>query len=156
MFYVSTTPGLRLQQKAEWVNINFERKDLNSLQKSQSLLSMILEKLDFSFALNLRKQKVTDFSFISLTHNLVLCLQITTDRRCKFFHIVSTMAYQTMTSPPPWYLAPPNSHTQTLIIPESIIMKCFRLLLEIKNQEVSLSISRHKGILNKHLCKNSF
>ena len=74
LFYVSTTPGLRLQQKAEWVNIKFERKDLNSLQKSQSLLSMILEKLDFSFALNLRKQKVTDFSFISLTHNLVLCL----------------------------------------------------------------------------------
>ena len=34
LFYVSTTPWLRLQQEAEWVNINFERGDLNFTQKN--------------------------------------------------------------------------------------------------------------------------
>ena len=29
-------------------------------------------------------------------------------------------------------------------------------LLEIKKQEVTLSISHHKRILKKHLCKNFF
>ena len=57
---------------------------------------MILEKFVFSFAFNLRKQNLTDFSLISLTQNSVLCLS------------------------------------------------------------VSLSILRHKGILNKHLGKNLF
>ena len=34
LFYVSTTPLLRLRKEAERVNINFERRDLNSPQKS--------------------------------------------------------------------------------------------------------------------------
>ena len=57
---------------------------------------MILEKFAFAFAFNLRKQNVTDFSFISLTQNFVLHLYITTVRHCKFLHIVSTVAYPTM------------------------------------------------------------
>ena len=56
---------------------------------------MILEKFAFSFAFDLRKQNVTDFSFISLTQNFLLCPQIITARQCKFLHIVSTVAYQT-------------------------------------------------------------
>ena len=34
---------------------------------------MTLEKFAFSFAINLRKQNETDFSFTSLTQNFVLC-----------------------------------------------------------------------------------
>ena len=37
LFYVSTTPWLRLQQEAEWENINFERRNLNSPQKCHPL-----------------------------------------------------------------------------------------------------------------------
>ena len=33
-FYVSTKPWLRRQQEADWVNINFDRRDLNFPQKS--------------------------------------------------------------------------------------------------------------------------
>ena len=33
LFYVSTTPWLQLQQEAEWLNINFERRNLNSPKK---------------------------------------------------------------------------------------------------------------------------
>ena len=73
LFYISTTPWLRLQQEAEWVNINFETRDLNSPQKSHPP-PMILEKLAFVFVFNLRKQNVTDFSFILFTQNFVLCL----------------------------------------------------------------------------------
>ena len=64
----------QLQQEAEWVNINFERKDLNFPQKREVTLPppVILDKIAFSFAFNLRKQNVTDFSLISLTQNLVL------------------------------------------------------------------------------------
>ena len=57
---------------------------------------MILEKIAFSFAFNLRKQNVTDLSFISFTQNFVLCHQITTARHCKSLHIVSKVAYQTL------------------------------------------------------------
>ena len=35
---------------------------------------MILEKFAFSFAFNLKKQNVTDFSFIFLTQNCVVPL----------------------------------------------------------------------------------
>ena len=59
---------------------------------------MILEKFAFSIAFNLRKQNLTNFSFISFTQNVVLCLY----------------------------------------------------------QFASLPISRHKGILKKHLGKNFF
>ena len=60
MFYVSTTPWLRRQQESEWVNINFERRDLNSPQKSHLSL-MILGKFAFVFAFSLGKQNVTGF-----------------------------------------------------------------------------------------------
>ena len=62
-----------LNCSAEWVNINFERNDLNFPQKSHP-----------------------DFSFLSLTQNFMLCLLITTARHRKFLHIVSTVVYQTM------------------------------------------------------------
>ena len=79
LFYISTTPCLWLQQEAKWVNIiNFERRDLNSLQKGHHLPlplppSMILEKFAFSFTFNLTKQNVIDSYFISFTQNFVLC-----------------------------------------------------------------------------------
>ena len=73
LFYVPTTPWLRVQDEAGWVNINFERRDLNSPRKSHPL-SMILERFAFYFAFDLRKQNVTDFSLISSTQNCVLCL----------------------------------------------------------------------------------
>ena len=50
----------------------------------------------FSFAFNLRNQNVTDFSFIYLTQNFLLCHYISTARHCTFLHIVPTVAYQTM------------------------------------------------------------
>ena len=73
LFCFSTTPWLRLQHEAECVNINFERRDLNSPRKSHPL-PMILKKFAFYFAFDLRKQNVTDFSFISSTQNFALCL----------------------------------------------------------------------------------
>ena len=73
LFYVSANPWLWLQKEAEWVNITFERRDPNSHGKV-TLPLMILEKFAFSFAPNLRKQNVTDFSFISFIQNFVLCL----------------------------------------------------------------------------------
>ena len=69
--YVAATPWLWLQQDAEWININFWRWDLNSLHKNHPP-PMILEKFVFSFVFNLRKQNVTDFSFIFLTQGFVL------------------------------------------------------------------------------------
>ena len=42
---------------------------------------MIWKKFSFLFAFNLRKRNITDFSFISLTQNFVLCLQIITARQ---------------------------------------------------------------------------
>ena len=62
-----------LNCSAEWVNINFERNDLNFPQKSHP-----------------------DFSFLSLTQNFMLCHLITTAMHWKFLHIVSTVAYQIM------------------------------------------------------------
>ena len=67
-----SNPWLPLQQEAEWVNINFERRHLNFPQKSHPPPT-ILEKIAFSFALNLRKQNMTGFYFMSLTQNIVLC-----------------------------------------------------------------------------------
>ena len=51
-----------------WVNINFERRELNSPHKIHAPPPMILEKF------NLRKQNATDFSFISLTQKFAMCL----------------------------------------------------------------------------------
>ena len=53
---------------------------------------MILKKFAFSFAFNLRKQNVTDFTFTSFKQNFVMRPKITTARHCKFLHIASTMA----------------------------------------------------------------
>ena len=46
-----------------WVNINFEKRFLNSPRKGHPPPDGNLEKFAFSFAFNLRKQNVTDFSF---------------------------------------------------------------------------------------------
>ena len=73
LFYVSTNPLVRLQQEDEWFNINFEKRDLNSPQKSHSP-PMILDEVVFSFAFDLRKQNAIDFSFISVAQNVVLHL----------------------------------------------------------------------------------
>ena len=86
---------------------------------------MILEKLAVSFAFNLRRQHVTDFSFISLNQKFVLRLKVTIPRHCKFPHIVSAVAYQAMvTHQCPLPLPPPlldiYSHIQKQIIPECI------------------------------------
>ena len=94
MLHVSITPWLRLQQEAKWVNINFERRDLNFLQKIHLPL-MILEKFAFSFAFNLRKQNVTDSSFTPLKQTLC-CTRKLLLKHCKFLHIASTVVYQTM------------------------------------------------------------
>ena len=51
-----------------WVNINFERRELNSPHNIHAPPPMILEKF------NLRKQNATDFSFISLTQTFAICL----------------------------------------------------------------------------------
>ena len=48
-----------------WVNINFERRDLSSAQKSDLSTNNFGE----TFAFNLIKQYVTYFSFILLTQN---------------------------------------------------------------------------------------
>ena len=74
LFYVSTNPLVQLQQEDEWFNINFEKRDLNSPQKSHSP-PMILDEVVFSFAFDLRKQNVIDFSFISVAQNVVAAPQ---------------------------------------------------------------------------------
>ena len=43
LFYFTTSPWLRLLREAEWENINFERRDLNSSRK------MIFEKIFYFF-----------------------------------------------------------------------------------------------------------
>ena len=72
LFYVTTTQWLQLKQEAVWVNINFERRDLNSLRNDPSPNDF--GEIYFSFAFNLTKQNATDFSFVSLTQNSVQCL----------------------------------------------------------------------------------
>ena len=57
---------------------------------------MIWKNLLFLFAFNLRKQNVTDFSFISLAQNFALFLEITTAEHCRFLCNLSTVAYQKM------------------------------------------------------------
>ena len=58
-----------------WVNINFERRDLNSPQKSHLSL-MILGKFVFFFAFSLGKQNVTGFSFTPSTKTLCCALKL--------------------------------------------------------------------------------
>ena len=65
-------------QKCELKSTSYEFKSTSYEFRSTNcefitLSPMILEKFAFSFAFNLRKQNVTDFSFISLTQNFVLC-----------------------------------------------------------------------------------
>ena len=68
VLYISTISWLRRQQEAMWVNINFERRDLTSAQKSHPFPDDFGE----NFARNLIKQSVTHFYFIFLTQNLLL------------------------------------------------------------------------------------
>ena len=49
----------------QWANINFERRDLKSPQKSPRN-PMILKKFAFSFAFTFGKQNVTDIVMIIL------------------------------------------------------------------------------------------
>ena len=111
----------RLQHKAEWLNINFEKKDLNSPQNSH-LPPDEFGEICFFFAFNF-KRNVTDF-FSSLYYfNTKLCfvllsyycraLQVSPHRinsglsgkGCSSVHLASPLS-------PPWYLTPPNSHIQ--------------------------------------------
>ena len=71
MFYFYTISGLGLSQETMWVNINFERRDLTSVQKSHPSLEFSGEV----FAFNLIKQNVTHFSFIFLTLNFFVPLK---------------------------------------------------------------------------------
>ena len=70
LFYFFIISWLRLQQEIKWVNINFDKRDLTSAQKSHSSPD------DFgkTFLFTLIKQNVTYFSFIFLTQNFLLCL----------------------------------------------------------------------------------
>ena len=65
MFYFSTISWLWSQQETMWVNINFERRDLTSAEKSPPT------PCDFGgiFVFNSTKQNVAHFSFIFLTEN---------------------------------------------------------------------------------------
>ena len=117
---------------------------------------MILEKFVFSFAFNLRKQNVTDFSFISLTQTLRFAFKLLLAGTVRF-----SISYQLWLIRQ-WLLI--NASCLCLVpslifSPTKSVWKCcfhFKFLLEIKKQEVALSISRHKGISNKHLGKNFF
>ena len=71
MFYFYTISGLGLSQETMWVDINFERRDLTSVQKSHPSLEFSGEV----FAFNLIKQNVTHFSFIFLTLNFFVPLK---------------------------------------------------------------------------------
>ena len=128
VFYFSTISWLRLQQETMWVNVNFERRDLFSVQKSHPFPDDFRE----AFTFKLIKQNVTHFSFILLTQSFLLCpwkieIQIATPRCCKFLHIVSMVAYQAKVThqclplpasafSPPWYVALPNSHIENEVI----------------------------------------
>ena len=80
-----------------WVNINFTRRYRSSAQKSHPSPN------DFgkTFACSSIKPNETHFSLIFLTQNVLLCswktpIWISTAKYCKFLHIVSSLAYQTV------------------------------------------------------------
>ena len=79
-FNGSSISWLWLQQEAKWININLERRDLDSLQKCHPS-PMILEKFPFFFAFYWRKQNLIDYSFISLTLLRWAFLGVLTNRR---------------------------------------------------------------------------
>ena len=62
MLYVSTTQWLRLQQEAEWVNINFERRNLNSPQKCHPAPNDLGE-ICFFLCFQFKKTKCNRFFF---------------------------------------------------------------------------------------------
>ena len=70
VFYFSIISWLRFQQETMRVNINFERKDLFSVEKSHPSPDDFGE----AFAFNSIKQNVTHFSFIFFTQNFLLWL----------------------------------------------------------------------------------
>ena len=72
LFYVSTTPWLRLYQEAEWVNINFERIDLNSPQKSHFSRDDFGAICFFLF-FYLKKTKCNRFFYSSILHKTLCC-----------------------------------------------------------------------------------
>ena len=93
-----------------------------------TLPPMILKKFAFSFAFDLRKQNVADFSFIYLTQTLSCALKLLlsgivsfstwyqcglSDNGCSSVPLASVLS-------PPWCIAPPNNHIQKLVIPECI------------------------------------
>ena len=62
LFYVFTTPWLRHQMEAEWVNINFERRDLNFEQESYPHTNDFGE-ICFFLCFWLKKTKCNTFFF---------------------------------------------------------------------------------------------
>ena len=133
MFYFSTMSRLPLQQETKWANINFERGDLLSAQKSHPLPDDIGETLAF----NLIKQSLIYFSFIFLTQK-ICCAHELNWAKVKY-ELLSTVAYQWLlisaphlpasASSPPWCAASLNNHIQKYIIPGCIDIK---MLLNFK------------------------
>ena len=116
LFHVSITPWLRLQQEAEWININIERRDLNSFHRKVTLSPMVLEKLAFSFAFNLKKKCHRFFFHLFNTRSCAVPLNYycqalwvsphctnggLSDNGCSSVPLAST-------SSRPWYLALPD------------------------------------------------
>ena len=91
---------------------------------------MILEKLAFSFAFNLRKQNKYLFHLFN-TKLFAVSLNYYYQALWVSAHRIKgglsdnrwSSVLLASASPSPWYLALPNSHIQKLAIPESIGMK---------------------------------
>ena len=165
VFYFSTISLLRFQQETKWVNINFERRDLTSAQKSHPFHNEFGE----IFVFNIIKQNVTHFSFIFLTTFLFyhekLKYKLLLPGTVSFFTSYQRWVIRqrfligaplpASASSPPWYVAPPNSHIQKQIIPGCIGIEMLfsfqSFSRNIKKWKVASSILRHKGNLNKHL-----
>ena len=80
---------------------------------------MILDTFLIFFAFNLRKQNIIYFSFIFLTQNFVLSVQLLLSRTVSFSTLYKRWLHNGCSSvalafglSPPSYLAPPNSHIQ--------------------------------------------
>ena len=110
-----------------WVNINFERRDLTSAQKSH----LSTDNFGETFAFNLIKQNVTYFSFMFLTQNF-FCVpeNLNLNYYCQVLLVsphrlngglsrkwCSLVPHSPSVSSPPWYAALRNSHLQKHIIP---------------------------------------
>ena len=120
LFYLSTTPWLRFQQEAEWVNITFERTDLNFLKKSHSSPDDS-GKMYFFLCFQFKKTKCNRFFFHIF--NTKLCA-VPLNYYCQALYVsphptngdisdngCSSVPLDSAYSPP-WYVAPSNSHIQ--------------------------------------------